>query len=181
MFDGSGRPPPCGSDACREGALQRDTFAGHSQTGSLRNPSRLTPLPQERAMQRTHAKQTSVGATEGDSALTPAARCRAANTDWDGFSVIPAKAGVQQYKFFHWVPACAGTTKRFSNQTFIGCWSNFSITPGTRRHWHGCGWCVPGPSAAWMPISSVQGGIHSGSRKAVPAPTLPRIIEKLHV
>jgi hypothetical protein len=72
------RPPalPCGSDACREGALQRETFAGHSQNGSLRNPSRLTPLPQMSAMQRTHAKQTSVGATEGF--RPPAARLRAA-------------------------------------------------------------------------------------------------------
>jgi hypothetical protein len=43
--------PPCRSDACREGALQRDTFVGHSQKGSLRNPSRLTPLPQKSAMQ----------------------------------------------------------------------------------------------------------------------------------
>jgi hypothetical protein len=74
-------PPalPCGSDACRENALQRDTCAGPSQKGSLRNPSRLAPLPQTSALQRTHAKQTSVGATEGDSALPPAVRCRAAN------------------------------------------------------------------------------------------------------
>jgi hypothetical protein len=53
------RPPalPCGSDACREGALQRDHFAGHSRKGSLRNPSRLTPLPQGRAMQRPPSNQ----------------------------------------------------------------------------------------------------------------------------
>jgi hypothetical protein len=45
------RPPalPCGSDACREGALQRDIFAGHSQKGSLRKPSRLAPLLQKRS------------------------------------------------------------------------------------------------------------------------------------
>jgi hypothetical protein len=75
------RPPalPCGSDACREGALQRDTFVDPSQKGSLRNPSRLTPLPRESAIQRTHAKQRSVRAAVGDSASPLSARCRAAN------------------------------------------------------------------------------------------------------
>jgi hypothetical protein len=60
-------PLPCRSDASREGARQRARMAGHAESGALRTPSRLAPLPQV----RWHGAEVVRGATRGAAPCSP--------------------------------------------------------------------------------------------------------------